>query len=312
MILNPFRFGSSAPAAPLLDTYGSALCAYSVRKLRTAYGGYCMKVTTSAAGNATQDIGFDGSGNLDATALLAFIGANDGTIATWYDQSGNGLDVTQATIANQPKIVSAGVLVTVNSRASPLGNGTSTSMQSGFSYAGLKAAKQLTCAAVHKSSRTSSASEGIFGLQRSTGYSYQSGYSYTRRNTNLSMWFGSGSIAAFNTTLFQGRSFGDSNTTALSAVQSFINGTGGTQWMYIDGVGPKTLSLVSGTLSQGSFMSDASTASHRVLLFADTDNANVINAWFQGNIPEVVSWPTDQVANVAGIKANQSAYFGTP
>ena len=35
----------------------------------------------------------------------------DGFVETWYDQSGNGKDATQATAANQPKIVDAGSLV---------------------------------------------------------------------------------------------------------------------------------------------------------------------------------------------------------
>jgi hypothetical protein len=36
----------------------------------------------------------------------------DGFVSTWYDQSGNGNDATQATTTAQPKIVSAGALVT--------------------------------------------------------------------------------------------------------------------------------------------------------------------------------------------------------
>ena len=39
----------------------------------------------------------------------------DGFVTTWYDQSGNN-DATQATAANQPKIVDAGVLVEENGR----------------------------------------------------------------------------------------------------------------------------------------------------------------------------------------------------
>ena len=35
----------------------------------------------------------------------------DGFVSTWYDQSGNGNDATQATPASQPKVVDAGVLV---------------------------------------------------------------------------------------------------------------------------------------------------------------------------------------------------------
>jgi hypothetical protein len=42
----------------------------------------------------------------------------DGFVETWYDQSGNGNDVTQATSSKQPKIVNAGSLVTVGSKAS--------------------------------------------------------------------------------------------------------------------------------------------------------------------------------------------------
>ena len=36
----------------------------------------------------------------------------DGFVETWYDQSGNGKDATQATAGNQPKIVNAGSLLT--------------------------------------------------------------------------------------------------------------------------------------------------------------------------------------------------------
>ena len=36
----------------------------------------------------------------------------DGTVRTWYDQSGNNNHVTQTTVANQPSLVSSGVLLT--------------------------------------------------------------------------------------------------------------------------------------------------------------------------------------------------------
>jgi hypothetical protein len=53
-------------------------------------------------------------------------GANtvNGFVETWYDQSGNGNDVTQTTSTKQPKIVSSGSLVTVNSKASFKFDGT--------------------------------------------------------------------------------------------------------------------------------------------------------------------------------------------
>jgi hypothetical protein len=53
--------------------------------------------------------------NLTVTAI-----GNDGHVSTWYDQSGNGNNATQATPASQPKIVDGGALVTLNWRTSDL------------------------------------------------------------------------------------------------------------------------------------------------------------------------------------------------
>ena len=100
----------------LLDLYPNAAAAYSLRKLRAAYSGSAVRVRESGGGTEA-DIGFTSAGDLDTTALLAHCGANDGFVVTWYDQSGNSNDATQATAANQPKIVSAGSLVTENGKA---------------------------------------------------------------------------------------------------------------------------------------------------------------------------------------------------
>lgn len=100
---------------PPLDALSvSPSSAYSVRKTRTSYAGSCMRVRRSSD-NAEQDFGFRADGWLDTTALLAFVGAGSGYVTVWYDQSGNGLDLTQATSAAQPAIVLSGVLQTKNS-----------------------------------------------------------------------------------------------------------------------------------------------------------------------------------------------------
>lgn len=84
--------------------------AYSLRLAVTGYAGSAVQVRRSSD-NTLQDIGFS-SGALDTASLLTFCGAGDGFIATWYDQSGNGLHLTQATTTTQPKLVSAGVVIT--------------------------------------------------------------------------------------------------------------------------------------------------------------------------------------------------------
>jgi hypothetical protein len=104
-------FGSAVPL--LLDLY-PATAAYSVRKLRTAYTGACMRVRRSSD-NAEQDIGFVGN-DLDTAALLSFVGASDGRVVTWYDQTGNTIDKTQPLAANQPYIVDLGSILTENGK----------------------------------------------------------------------------------------------------------------------------------------------------------------------------------------------------
>lgn len=113
MIINSYKYAGGAAPSLLLDTYTGAAVAYSLRKLRTAYNGSAIRVRESS-GNTEADIGFDGSGNLNTTALLSHCGANDGFVTKWYDQSGNGYDASQTTAASQPQIVSSGSVITEN------------------------------------------------------------------------------------------------------------------------------------------------------------------------------------------------------
>lgn len=85
----------------------AALAAYSTRKVRSAYSGAALRVRRSS-NNAEQDIGFAGNA-LDSAALLAFVGAGDGFVTAWYDQTGNGYHLTQAIATRQYGIVTAGV-----------------------------------------------------------------------------------------------------------------------------------------------------------------------------------------------------------
>lgn len=97
----------------ILDTY-PAEAAYSFRLIRSSYSGFCVKVRRSGD-NATQNIGFL-NGALDAVSLLSFIGLNDGFIEIWYDQSGNARNVTNTTLATQPRLATSGVVETNNGK----------------------------------------------------------------------------------------------------------------------------------------------------------------------------------------------------
>lgn len=97
----------------LLDMYPGADGAWSLRKVRTAYTGNCIRVRRSTD-NVEQNIGFK-NGMLDTGVLLAFIGSASGYITILYDQSGRDAGGTlynliQTTASRQPRIVNAGVL----------------------------------------------------------------------------------------------------------------------------------------------------------------------------------------------------------
>jgi len=97
----------------LLDSYGGAAAAYSVRRLSSAYTGPLIEVQR-ASDSTTQDIGYDANGDLDTTALATFCSGTTCTVRTWYDQSSNGNDAVQTTQANQPTIYTGGAVVLEN------------------------------------------------------------------------------------------------------------------------------------------------------------------------------------------------------
>jgi len=110
---------------PPLDVYTGAEMAFSVRLLRTAHTGGCMTVREAGSGG-TQDIGFDSLGHLDQDAIATHCGSNDGYVSAWFDQSGNGHDMIQATPGNQPKIYDGATrsVVSVNGKPSVNFQGT--------------------------------------------------------------------------------------------------------------------------------------------------------------------------------------------
>ena len=106
----------------------SAYVAYSLRKLSSTYSGFVVRVRRSND-NAEADISFDGTGKVSlagSTATIAvvgssgltigststfaaFIGANNGYVSQWYNQSGTGTaSASNATTSAQPRIVLSG------------------------------------------------------------------------------------------------------------------------------------------------------------------------------------------------------------
>ena len=84
-----------------VDLIGSSIQgAYSVYKIRSAYAGNAMTIER-ASDSTTQALTFV-NGYVDVVTATKFCLGTTCSVATWNDQSGNGYDCTQSTLANMP------------------------------------------------------------------------------------------------------------------------------------------------------------------------------------------------------------------
>jgi hypothetical protein len=112
----------------LNESYGSgAEAAYSTRRLNGNVT-ECM-VIRRASDSTTTTIGFDGSGNIDESAIETFCTGTTCTVVTWKDQSGNGNDATAAASTNEPTIYTGGALVKENGKVAVDFDGTDDNLQ---------------------------------------------------------------------------------------------------------------------------------------------------------------------------------------
>lgn len=139
----PMSTGSTPVVLPL-DAVTGAVGAYSMRRLKAAYAGQAIRVRR-ASDNTEQDIGFVGN-DLNAGALLTFVGAGDGFISKIYNQAGGlPFDLAQTTAILQPRIVLAGALVTSNGKVCPdfMGIATLIAINYTATFAGITAATMV-------------------------------------------------------------------------------------------------------------------------------------------------------------------------
>lgn len=108
-----FTLVIAPPAGLMLDGITAGIKgAYSTRKLLTAYAGNAVQVTRNSD-LTTSNIGFV-SNLLDTTSLSTFCSGTICHVTTWFDQSGNGNDLTQVTSGNAPIIYQSGAVNFIN------------------------------------------------------------------------------------------------------------------------------------------------------------------------------------------------------
>ena len=281
---------ATPPPNLLLNIYTGATTAYSMRKLDKNYAGSAIRVRRSND-NSEQNIGFDGSGNLDTSALSTFVGANSAFITTWYDQSGNNRNLIQATATNQPRIVNAGTIDTKGTQGKPaikfdgsndflrLITGLTSSNISAFIVAG-----------------QSDGSRNVFCLNPSTGNDYNNADSAlleTAGGAELLAWM---------------------NNFANGVNMWYIaqSGAGTTPYQLINAMKQTTgAQLLTSGVTQSSVTKALPTQTHAGLIVgARFENSLIAGPYFEGVHQELIIYFTDQTSNLTNINNNINAYYG--
>ena len=265
--------------AGLLDIYAGATAAFSLRSLRGATTNSAVVQVRRSSDSALSD--FTATQITDGS-LVAWVGAgNNGFVRTWYDQSGNGNNATQATDGSQPRIVVSGVL-----ERDPADTGRPT-IRFGLVTSRLVTptiAITSNCAIFAVTKHTNSTSTWSFFF----GHTQSGARFYVGKAAN-----GSGSPAVH--LKFAGGDFSTFTGTDMIAktVSYWQQGAGISQYRLNNGT---TTALTSGsTTSVG-------------ISIGGPGVDNTDNPWY-GPIQEFIYYPTSQVNTHANIMTDINAYY---
>ena len=294
----------------MLDDFPGSFVAWSLRKLRNAYSGSCIRVRRSSD-DSEQDIGFS-SNALDTTDLDSFCGSNSCYVVTWYDQSGNGCDITHATASKQPRIVNSGTLETVNSLPAVLFDGTDDVLISadGFDC-------EFSAFAGYQVVAPTNAALADNGHGVTTHYGDDGAETYWTLN-------GNSGLVSLETITFLGKDNNNTVNWRLGTTLLAHSWSAGEQLLYdleflTSGTdyNVNNSSVTIGITNQINASSDATSSA-----LPNTDMSSVQVAFgallaqggdifvFDGHVQEVVHWHSDQSSNRTDIRSNINTYWG--
>jgi len=276
------RFKTIFTKPSLLSLYPGAAAAYSLRKLDGAYTGSAIRVSRSSD-NTESDIGFNTDGSLNTTTLSSFVGSSNGRIATWYDQSGNARNATQATAGNQPLIVLAGTLYTLNGKPSVYWDNVSSQYLITANFAS-PISQPISTYTVSKVVDININSSVIYDSSTTTGFALLHGGNSESAPLNLSLGINSGT------------SIGIESTVVATKLVSVLCNTTNTN-AFVNGVQKVTNQNV-GSNSLGG------------ITIGNLRPLGLYNVYsFYGWISELVFYPSLQTANNTGIETNINSFY---
>ena len=281
----------------LLDLYPNAAAAYSLRKLRAGYSGNAIRVRRSSD-NAEKEIGFildKGNYVLDTPSLEAFCAATNGFVVTWYDQSGSGLDVTQATANLQPQIVNTGSTILLNTKPTVYWD-VVTSDKKLTSAVNFAAENSLTsCCVFANTLRTYNKVWSIGADAAGSGYWYAASVGGTAQDWVLNdskcscNGYGVGRPANI---VSNGQLF----TNGVQYI-TFININAGNAQYFVDSAEIAAYRVQT--------VGNCDTTDGLVIIGGGVNNSNQ----FAGEMQEVILYNSDEIASRTGIETNQNTYY---
>jgi len=253
--------------------FGGASAAYSLRDIG-ALGGAVVRVRRDS-----DDAEEDFSANQVASgAVEAFVGgSNDGFVEVFYDQSGNFRHAIQETATNQPKIVSSGSLITVNSKPAITfdGNdnflevdGTGSAVAYSFSPSG-----DFGMFVVYKASvgnvvdSRDAGGDGIF-LQQSGGSTTRFRYNASANNIDVTA---TNDAQHFNTMTLDGTTLSGSVDGGTAVTKTVTAGVSTTQNLVL-GAGFNEANATDGEIQEAIFYENSKSSGDVENIEADIDN----------------------------------------
>jgi hypothetical protein len=258
-------------ATTLLDLYPSAAAAYSLRLLRVGYTGSAIRVRR-ASDNTEQNIGFVNN-VLDTSSLTTFCSGTNGFVKTWYDQSGNGRDATQTTLANQPQIVNSGTILTLNSKPILRFDGINDGMQF--------------------SSITTAQFTSFYPQKKSA-------------NADKSAWFTTSSATSlpYSPIIFGADGIYIGNTTRTTYNGTYNNNNYILISGYINSSNNGFIQINNSAITLGSIFVDTGSNTFNSI------NQRASSAYSKCDVPEMIFYAFDNSSNISAINQNINSYYG--
>jgi PKD repeat protein len=280
----------------VLDLYTNADLAFSMRKLRAAYLGSCIRVRRSSD-NTEQDIGFASNGVIDVSAMLSFVGVGNGFVVTWYDQSGNGRNITQSTGSNQPQIVFTGAIAIRNGLPCIRYSASTTTMAL-VTSSNYSVPTAITFNCVFTPILGASSYRQILNIGTVAGSTPYITFAY-RAGANFSDWLTEDSLLLANG-FDAGR-----NPRLISNGQKFFNGTQYSTFATINSTA--NILDVNNSVSTTRVNNAAAIPTQSGIFRLGNSNSN--NEQLSGDIQEFILWGNDLTSDKSGIINNANRFY---